>query len=57
MSESLPHGYHPKLATPKLQHTSKQETHNQCGDTTEKSQVPDDGYINVRNMLSVEEVK
>jgi len=27
-------------------------THNQCGDTIEKSQAPDDGCINVRNMLS-----
>ena len=32
-------------------------THDQCGDTIEKSQAPDDGYINVRNMLSIEEVK
>ena len=32
-------------------------THNQCGDTIEKSQAPDDGCINVRNMLSIEEVK
>jgi len=32
-------------------------THNQCGDTTEKSQAPDNGCINVRNMLSIEEVK
>ena len=32
-------------------------TYNQCGDTIEKSQVPDDGCINVRNMLSIEEVK
>ena len=32
-------------------------THNQCGDTIEKSQSPDDGCINVRNMLSIEEVK
>jgi len=32
-------------------------THNQCGDTIEKSQAPDDGFINVRNMLSIEEVK
>jgi len=32
-------------------------THNQCGDKKEKSQVPDDGCINVRNMLSIEEVK
>jgi len=32
-------------------------THDQCGDTVEKSQAPDDGCINVRNMLSIEEVK
>ena len=43
---SLLHGYHPNT-----------RTHDQCGDTIEKSQAPDDGCINVRNMLSVEEVK
>jgi len=32
-------------------------TCNQCGDTTEKSLAPDDGCINIRNMLSIEEVK
>jgi len=32
-------------------------THDQCGDTIEKSQAPDDGCINVRNMLNIEEVK
>jgi hypothetical protein len=32
-------------------------THDQCVDTIEKSQAPDDEYINVRNMLSIEEVK
>jgi len=32
-------------------------THDQCGDTIEKSQAPDDGCIDVRNMLSIEEVK
>jgi len=32
-------------------------TYNQCGDTIEKSQAPDDGCINVRNMFSIEEVK
>jgi len=32
-------------------------THDQCGDTIEKSQAPDDGYTNVRNMLSTSEVK
>jgi len=35
----------------------ERRTHNQCGDTIEKSQAPDDGCINVRNMLSIEEVK
>jgi len=38
--------------TPKLQHTSNQEQHDQCSNSTEQSQAPDDGYINVRNMLS-----
>jgi len=32
-------------------------THDQYGDTIEKSQAPDDGCINVRNMLSIKEVK
>ena len=32
-------------------------TNKQCGDTIEKSQAPDYGCINVRNMLSIEEVK
>jgi len=32
-------------------------THDQCGDTIEKSQAPDDGCINVRKMLSIEEAK
>jgi len=32
-------------------------THNQFGDKIEKSQAPDDGCINVRNMSSREEVK
>jgi len=54
---SLPHGYHANPATPKLQHTSKQEHTTKCADTIEKSQAPDDGCINVRNMLSIEEVK
>ena len=31
-------------------------THNQCGDTIEMSHAPDDGIINIRNMLSIEEV-
>jgi len=32
-------------------------THGQCGDSIEKPQAPDDGCINVRNVLSIEEVK
>jgi len=36
-------GWYP-CGTPKLQHTSKQK-HNQCGDTIEKAQAPDDGCI------------
>ena len=39
-------------ATPNLQHTSNQEQYDQCGNSIEYSQPPDDGYINVRNMLS-----
>jgi len=42
---SLPHGYHPNAS-----HTETRP-HDQCGDTMEKSQAPDDGCINVRNML------
>ena len=32
-------------------------THGQCGDTIKNSQAPDVGCINIRNMLSIEEVK
>jgi len=32
-------------------------THNQCGETIEKPQAPDNGRINVRNMLSIEDLK
>jgi len=32
-------------------------TRDQCVDIIEKSQAPDDGCINVRNMLNIEEVK
>jgi len=31
---------------------SLQEQYDQCGNSTEESQAPDDGYIYVRNMLS-----
>jgi len=32
-------------------------THDQCDDAIEKSQASGDGCINVRNMLSIEELK
>jgi len=52
---NLQHGqyrHHSNLTTPKLQHTLNQKQHDQCGNSIEQSQAPDDGYINVRNMLS-----
>ena len=47
---------------PQLSHTKtpthiETRIHDQCGDTIEKSQAADDGSINARNMLSIEEVK
>jgi len=48
----LQHGYHSNPTTPKLQHTSNQEQYDQRGNSTEESQAPDDGYINVRSVLS-----
>jgi hypothetical protein len=55
----LLHGYHPNPATPKLPTHVETRTHDQCGDTIEKSQAPDDGCINIntRNVLSIEEEK
>jgi hypothetical protein len=38
-------------------HVAGFRTRDQCGDTIEKTQAPDDGCINVLNMLSIEEVK
>ena len=49
---SLQHGYHSNPTAPKLQHTSNQEQYDQSGNSTAQLQAPDDGYINVRNMLS-----
>ena len=36
----------------KLQHTTNWEQDDRCGDSSTQSQAPEDGYINVRNMLS-----
>ena len=54
---SLLHRYHSNPATLKLQHTSKQEHTTNVVMQQKKSQAADDGCINVRNMLSTEEVK
>ena len=38
--------------SPNLQHTTNWEQDDRCGNSTTQSQAPDNGYINVRNMLS-----
>ena len=40
-----------------LQQTTNREQNDRCGNSTTQSQAPDDGYINIRNMLSTIEVK
>ena len=40
-----------------IQHTTSREQNDRCGNSTAQSQTPDDGYINIRNMLSTQEVK
>ena len=37
---------------PKLQHTTNWEQDDRCGNPSTQSRAPEDGYINVRNMLS-----
>ena len=49
---SLQHGHYSNPTAPNLQHTTKREQNDRCGNLTAQSQAPDDGYINVRNMLS-----
>ena len=49
---SLQNEHHLKPDAQKLQHTTNSEQGNRCGNSSTQSQAPDDGYINVRNMLS-----
>ena len=49
---SLQHGHHSNPTAPNLQHTTNREKNDRCGNSTAQSQAPDDGYINVRNILS-----
>jgi len=51
-SFSLQHGHYSNPAAPNLQHTTNRKQNDVCGNSTAQSQAPDDGYINVRNMLS-----
>jgi len=48
---SLQHGHYSNPAAPNLQHTTNWEQNDRCGNSTIQSHAPDDGYINVRNML------
>ena len=48
---SLQNERHLTPAAPNLQHTMNWEQDDRCGNATTQSQAPDDGYINVRNML------
>jgi len=49
---SLQHGHHSNPAAPNLQHTTNREQNDRCGNSTAQPQAPDDGHINVKNMLS-----
>jgi len=51
---SLQHRYHSNPTTPKLQHTSKHEQYDRCGNSTEESQAPDDGYIKLATRISLQ---
>jgi len=44
---SLQHGYHSNPTTPKLQHTSKQEQYEQCGNSIEESHRSWCGWVGV----------
>ena len=62
MSETCCRLKPPTRIPPQPSHTKtpthiETRTNDQCGGTIEKSQAPDDGYINVQNMLGIEEVK
>ena len=46
-----------KTSPPNLQHTTNWEQDDRCGNSSTQSQAADDGYINVRNMLSAYEMK
>ena len=43
---SLQHGHHSN------QQTTNREQNDRWGNSTAQSQAPDDGYINIRNMLN-----
>jgi len=54
-SLSLLHGYHSNQPH-RNSNAHRNKNTDQCGDSIEWSQAPDDGCINARNMLGIEEV-
>ena len=52
LQAGLQHGHHSNPAAPNYQHTTNREQNDRCGNSTAQSQAPDEGYIDVRNMLS-----
>jgi len=54
---SLQIGHHSNPAAPNLQHATNREQNDRFGNSTAQLQIPDNGYINVRNILSTLEVK
>ena len=49
---SLQNEHHSKPAAPNLQHTTNWEQDDRCVNSSTQPQAPDDGCINIRNMLS-----
>jgi len=49
---SLQDGYHSNPTAPNLQHTTNREQNDRFGNSIAQSKAPDDGYINIQNMLS-----
>ena len=52
VGDSVRLGLSSARVAPNRQHTTNREQNDRCGISTTQSQTPDDGYINVRNMLS-----
>jgi len=49
----LQEAYDCNKKAPNLQHTTNREQNDRFGNSIAQSKAPDDGYINVQNMLSI----